>query len=62
MTEKKLPLSGWLIASDIDGTLNDKKRRLPKRNFDAIQKFVYEYGGTFILSSGRSIESMRNHF
>lgn len=62
MTEKKLPLSGWLVASDIDGTLNDKRRRLRKRNFDAIHKFVYEYGGHFILSSGRSIESMRKHF
>ena len=27
MTDKKL--SGWLIASDIDGTLNDKHRKLP---------------------------------
>ncbi len=62
MSEKKLPLSDWLIASDIDGTLNDKRRRLPKRNFDAIHKFVYDYGGHFILSSGRSIESMRKHF
>ncbi len=62
MPEKKLPLSAWLIASDIDGTLNNKKRKLPQRNFDAIQKFVYEYGGHFILSSGRSIESMRKHF
>lgn len=62
MTEKELPLSGWLVASDIDGTLNDKRRKLPKRNFDAIHKFVYEYGGHFILSSGRSIESMRKHF
>ena len=62
MKDKKLPLSDWLVASDIDGTLNDKNRKLPKRNFDAIQKFVYEYGGHFILSSGRSIESMRKHF
>lgn len=61
MNSKKLSLSDWLIASDIDGTLNNKARRLPKRNFEAIQKFVYEYGGTFILSSGRSIESMRKH-
>ena len=60
MTDKKL--SGWLIASDIDGTLNDKHRKLPKRNFDAIQKFVYDYGGHFILSSGRFIESMRKPF
>ena len=30
------PLSGWLIASDIDGTLNTKVRTLPKRNgFDS---------------------------
>lgn len=62
MSNKKLPLSDWLVASDIDGTLNDKRRRLPKRNFDAIHKFVYDYGGHFILSSGRSIESMRKHF
>lgn len=62
MSNKKLPLSDWLVASDIDGTLNDKRRHLPKRNFDAIHKFVYDYGGHFILSSGRSIESMRKHF
>lgn len=62
MTDKKNMLSDWLIASDIDGTLNNKLRRLPKRNYDAIQKYVYEYGGNFILSSGRSPESMRNHF
>lgn len=61
MTENKISLSDWLVASDIDGTLNDKRRRLPKRNAEAIRKFVYEYGGNFILSSGRSIESMRKH-
>ncbi|MGN0467861.1 MAG: HAD family hydrolase, partial [Acutalibacteraceae bacterium] len=62
MIKEKKSLSDWLIASDIDGTLNNKLRRLPKRNFDAIQKFVYEYGGNFILASGRSYESMRKHF
>ena len=61
MSNNKLSLSDWLIASDIDGTLNNKARRLPKRNYDAIQKFVHEYSGNFILSSGRSIESMRKH-
>ena len=56
------PLSGWLLASDIDGTLNDKSRRLPKRNYEAIRRFTSEMGGVFILASGRSIESMRKHF
>ncbi len=62
MEKEKKILSDWLLASDIDGTLNNKHRTLPKRNYNAIQKFVYEYGGTFILASGRSVESMRKHF
>lgn len=62
MTDEKQKLSDWLIASDIDGTLNNKIRKLPKRNYDAIQKYVYELGGKFILASGRSIEAMRRHF
>lgn len=56
------PLSGWLIASDIDGTLNTKARKLPRRNKEAIQRFVYDLGGSFMLASGRSIASMRPHF
>lgn len=60
MNNKKL--SDWLIASDIDGTINDKSRRLVKRNYDAVQKFINEYGGNFTLASGRSPESMRKHY
>ena len=59
---KPQSLSGWLLASDIDGTLNDKRRHLPSRNRNAIRRFVYDYGGTMILASGRSIASMRRHF
>ncbi len=55
-------LAGWLLASDIDGTLNDKRRHLPSRNRHAIRRFVYDCGGTMILASGRSIASMRRHF
>ena len=62
METKQLSLSDWLIASDIDGTLNNKRRKLPERNRTAIHQFVYTYGGKFILASGRSIESMRKHF
>ena len=59
---KPQSLSGWLLASDIDGTLNDKRRHLPSRNRHAIRRFVYDCGGTMILASGRSIASMRRHF
>lgn len=60
--DKSKSLSGWLLASDIDGTLNDKRRHLPSRNRHAIRRFVYDCGGTMILASGRSIASMRRHF
>ena len=38
----KTDFSDWLVASDIDGTLNNKLRRLPKRNYDRICEFVLE--------------------
>lgn len=45
----------WLVVSDIDGTLNSKGRTLPRRNFEAIEKFV-QLGGHFTLASGRRID------
>ena len=48
----------WLVASDIDGTLNSKARKLPKRNGEAIDKFISE-GGYFTLASGRPIKSLK---
>lgn len=59
--DNKKNLSDWLIASDIDGTLNNKFRQLPKRNEDAIEKFV-SMGGRFTLASGRNPQSMEKHF
>ncbi|MBQ3006705.1 MAG: HAD family hydrolase [Clostridia bacterium] len=59
--DKKINFSDWLIASDIDGTLNNKLRRLPKRNEAAIKKFV-SMGGRFTLASGRNPQSMEKHF
>ena len=47
----------WLVASDIDGTLNSKARKLPKRNGQAIDKFIAS-GGYFTLASGRPISSL----
>ena len=62
MTETKKDMSDWLVASDIDGTINNKARKLVKRNYDAVHKFVDECGGNFTLASGRSPDSMRKHF
>lgn len=62
MDNKTKNLSHWLLVSDIDGTINDKGRRLVKRNYDAIQKYVNEYKGNFTLASGRSPNSMRKHY
>lgn len=53
--------SDWLIVSDIDGTLNNKARRLPERNRKAIERFV-SCGGHFTLASGRNPQSMERHF
>lgn len=58
----KTDFSDWLVASDIDGTLNNKLRRLPKRNYDRICLFVLEKKGHFTLASGRNVSSMRKPF
>lgn len=60
--KNKVDLSEWLLASDIDGTLNNKARNLVVRNYDMIHRFINDYGGNFTLASGRSPESMRKHF
>lgn len=62
MIKEKIDLSTWLIASDIDGTINNKARQLVERNYDMIQKYIFEYGGNFTLASGRSPHSMKKHF
>lgn len=53
--------SQWLLVSDIDGTLNDKKRMLPEKNKQAIKNFV-DNGGHFTLCSGRNLESLYIHY
>lgn len=51
----------WLVVSDIDGTLNNKVRKLPKRNYDAIKKFT-DLGGNFTLASGRLQSSLERNY
>jgi Cof subfamily protein (haloacid dehalogenase superfamily) len=53
--------SQWLLVSDIDGTLNNKKRKLPHKNKVDIQRFV-ENGGNFTLCSGRNLKSLSSHY
>lgn len=57
----ELPYSSWLVASDIDSTLNNKKRELPPENLKAVEDFVAN-GGKFTLASDRNPELMGGHF
>ena len=58
MTEE---YSKWLLVSDIDGTLNNKIRRLPKINKQKIREYV-DNGGYFTLCSGRNLQSLTPHY
>lgn len=51
----------WLFVSDIDGTLNDKRLRLPENNRLAIADYVRR-GGNFTLASGRNLQSLAIHY
>lgn len=60
MEEKKY--SSWLVVSDIDGTLNNTRRRTPEINIEAIDRFVNTLGGSFTLASARNVQSLRPHY
>ncbi len=60
MEEKSF--SGWLVVSDIDGTLNNKLRKTPRVNIDAIDQFVHTLGGNFTLASARNVQSLKPHY
>lgn len=51
MAKKKL--SDFIVISDVDGTLIDHEIGVPKRNRDAIYRFI-EAGGRFGIATGRS--------
>ena len=44
---------GYLLLSDLDGTLLNEQKQIPQRNLQAIQHFTQE-GGLFTLATGRS--------
>lgn len=45
---------GWLIATDLDGTLINDDQTIPQANIDAIHYFEAE-GGRFTIATGRSL-------
>lgn len=51
----------WLVVSDIDGTLKNKVRKIPKRNIEAIERFT-SLGGNFTLASGRLKSSVERNY
>lgn len=58
----KKDYSKFLLVSDIDGTLNNKLRRTPKVNTEAIRRFTKDLGGVFTLASARSVPSLYTHY
>ncbi len=57
----KKSFKNWLVASDIDGTLNSKLRTLPEVNKKTIEKFM-SLGGNFTLASGRPVCSLERAY
>lgn len=50
-----------LIATDMDGTLLDDNKQLPK-NFDNIVKRLFNKNIRFVISSGRSYCTLKKQF
>jgi hydroxymethylpyrimidine pyrophosphatase-like HAD family hydrolase len=44
---------GYLIASDLDGTLINSEQGISRQNIDAIASFI-EAGGLFAIATGRT--------
>jgi len=48
---------GYILVSDMDGTLLNSEKRISKKNLDAIDYFVKE-GGKFTVATGRMLQSV----
>jgi len=51
---------GYVIISDLDGTLLDNDKNISKENLEAINYFI-ENGGEFSVATGRVIESTEKY-
>ncbi|WP_294388230.1 HAD family hydrolase [uncultured Clostridium sp.] len=52
--------NGYLLVSDMDGTLLNSKGKLSEENKKAIEYFV-DNGGQFTLATGRMLPSIKRH-
>ena len=55
-----LPLKGILLVSDMDGTLIGDDGEIPRRNREAVDRFI-EKGGLFAVATGRVNTSTRRY-
>ena len=53
--------SNYLLVSDFDRTLTDRRGNIPQANLDAISYFM-EHGGAFTIGTGRSLPMSRHRF
>jgi len=58
MTEKKL--AGYMLVTDMDGTLLDSGKQISGENRAAIERFVAQ-GGLFTLATGRIASSVQRY-
>lgn len=49
--------NGYLIVSDMDGTILDDKSKISSRNLKAIHSFIKD-GGLFTIATGRTVDSL----
>lgn len=55
MSEK--PFKGWILVSDLDGTLLDSNKCISSENIEAIRRFR-DGGGVFTLGTGRMFRAV----
>ena len=51
---------GYMLVSDMDGTLFSDPQTIPQNNIDALRYFT-QNGGRFTIATGRSVQSIRSY-
>ncbi|AHM56868.1 Cof-like hydrolase [Peptoclostridium acidaminophilum DSM 3953] len=51
---------GYMLVSDMDGTLIDSKGTISAKNISAINRFI-EMGGMFTIATGRTVDSVKRY-
>jgi len=57
---EKKKLEGYMLVSDMDGTLIDSKGAISSENINAINRFI-ELGGMFTIATGRTVDSVKRY-